>query len=116
MVGLVMVVVWCLSMMRVVRLRVDRAMVGLSMACWVNIVRIHRVVIMRVLVRSSLLDIVVNSSSIDAVLKSTMVTTVRVGLFGRERVVNGMLVVMDGLHITLIVVVMVKLTVSWVIS
>ena len=45
-----------------------------------------------------------------------MVTTVRVGLFGRERVVNGMLVVMDGLHITLIVVVMVKLTVSWVIS
>jgi len=99
-------------MMRVVRLRVDRAMVGLSMACWVNIVRVHR----ESFVRSSLRDIVVNSSSIDAVLKSTMVTTVRVGLFGRERVVNGMLVVMDGLHITLIVVVMVKLTVSWVIS
>ena len=74
MVGLLVIVAWCLVVVRVVRLRIDRAVMGLSVANGVDVVRIHCVVIMGVLVGSGFVTHMVISG--DAVRMSLVMALV----------------------------------------
>lgn len=65
MVGLVMVVARRLVVMGVVRLRVDGTVMGLGVTHGVNVVRVHRVVVVRVLVRGRLtLNVMVSDNAV----------------------------------------------------
>ena len=113
MVGLVVVVAGCLMMVSVVSLGINRAVMGLGVADRVNVVWVHRIVVVRVFIGGCLVGNVVSRS--DAILISSMVT-VGVSILGRERMVHSMLVVVDWLNITLVIILVVERTVCWVIS
>lgn len=111
-VGLLMFVAGRLVVVRVVRLSVDGLMVSFRVANWVHVVRIHSVVVVGVLVCSSLtIDVMGGRNAIGMSLS----VAVGVGVTSRDSVVNSMLVVVDGLNVTLVIVLVIERAVSRVV-
>ena len=104
MIGLLVVIAGRLVMVSVVSLGIDRAVVGLGVASGVNVVRVHRIVVVRVFIGGSLtMDVVSCHNAVFVTLIVAAVMTIRVSVLSIVGIVHSVLVVMDGLNIALIV-------------
>lgn len=116
MIGLVVVVTGSLVVVSVMSLSVNRAVMSLFVAHRVDVVRVHSVVIVSMFVRCGLALDVVSSSNAVLIVASTVAVVVRMGILGRESMVDGVLMVVHRLNIALVIVLMIKRAVSRVIG